>query len=107
MNQCVEGKQGDQKSFKLTLPTNVKKMVIETSEDGGCYLNSADLFVGKSRPSIISTYPYKWNAEYSSILPNRDKENITITNPPSGEWYVMLYGFNNYFSSNLKITLSY
>lgn len=105
INQCVEGNSGEGKIYKVTVPSNTSKMVIETSEDGGCYLNSADLFVRKgSNPVIHSNYPYKWTADESSILPNRDRENITISNP-SGDYYILVYGFNNYFSSNLKVTL--
>ncbi|MCU0320818.1 MAG: hypothetical protein MUE72_00295 [Chitinophagaceae bacterium] len=106
-NQCVSGSNGDKKTFTFTVPANVKKLQIETFEETGCDRNAADLFVSKgSTPTITSTTPYRWVADCASIKPNRENEACVINNPGSGTWTVMLFGYNTFFNSKLKVTIT-
>ena len=108
LNQCVSGSDGDKKIFTINVPANVKTMVIETSEVVSCDRNSADLFVRRgSNPIVTKTPSYSWTADCASIKPNRERESCTFNNPTSGQWYVMLFGYNTYFISNLKVTVTY
>lgn len=107
VNQCVGGSNGDKKTVTFTVPTNVKKMEIVTFEEAGCDRNAADLFVSKgSAPTITSTTPYRWVADCASIKPNRENETCVFNNPPSGSWTVLLFGYNTFFQSKLKITIT-
>lgn len=107
-SQCVEGNEGDKKIVIINVPANVKKMTIETSEENSCWRNTADMFVRKgSSPTVTKLPTYSWTADCAGIKPNRENESCTFNNPGSGQWYIMLYGYNTYFSSNLKVTVFY
>ncbi|HEY8689231.1 MAG TPA: PPC domain-containing protein [Chitinophagaceae bacterium] len=110
VNQCVSGSVGDKKIFQFNVPANVTKMEIKTFEETGtCDRNAADLFVRKgSQPTITSTTPYVWVADPggAGIKPNREDELCVFNNPGSGTWYVMLFGYNTFFISKLKITIT-
>lgn len=109
LNQCVTGTEGDKKIFRIDVPANVKKMEIKTFEEApSCDRNTADLFVRKgSDPTVTKTPTYKWDADCWGIQPNRQDEVCTFTNPAAGPWSIMLFGYNTYFYSKLKVTLTY
>ena len=71
------------------------------------YRNTADLFVRRgSAPTVTKTPTYSWVADCFGIKPNREDEVCVFDNPASGTWYIMLFGYNTYFSSQLKVTLT-
>lgn len=105
-NQVVSGNNQDQKIVSFNLPSGIKTLTVMTTEYPG-EKNSADLFVRKGQnPVIISNSPYQYTADCASIKPNRENEMCTFSNPESGTWKVMLYGFNIYFDSRLIIMTS-
>lgn len=108
VNQCVSGSVGDKKIISFSVPANVTKLEIKTFEEAGtCDRNAADLFVRKgSNPVINSTAPYTWVADCASIQPNRADEICIINNPGQGQWSIMLFGYNTFFISKLKVTIT-
>lgn len=108
INQCITGSEGDKKFLRFTLPANVKKLEIKTFEESGsCDRNTADLFIRKgSDPTVTKTPSYSWVADYYGIKPNREDEICVFNNPASGQWSVMLFGYNTYFISKLKVTIT-
>ncbi|SDM50878.1 hypothetical protein SAMN05421813_11424 [Daejeonella rubra] len=107
LDQKVEGEKGDQRIFKVTVPTGVKQMEIKTTEVAGVYyFNLADLFVKRgSDPTVKLTPQYSWIADWHSVESNRADEVISITNPPAGVYHIMLYGYNSYFISQLVVKI--
>lgn len=108
VNQCIDGNNGDKKIIRFTLPSGVTKMEIKTSEVAGvCDRNTADLFVRKgSDPTVTKTPTYSWVADCSGIKPNRESEVCVFNNPGSGQWSIMLFGYNTYFFSQLTVTIT-
>ena len=107
IDQLIAGSEGDKKILYFTLPANVKKMEIHTTESTNAYRNTADLFVRRgSAPTVTKTPTYSWVADCFGIKPNREDEVCVFDNPASGTWYIMLFGYNTYFSSQLKVTLT-
>lgn len=109
VDQCVDGEEGDKKIITINVPASVKKMEIRTSEVVSvCDRNTADMFVRKgSNPTVTKTPTYSWVADCASIKVNRESETCIFTNPASGQWYIMLFGFNTYFYSHLTVTITY
>lgn len=108
VNQCVSGNVGDKKIISFTVPSNATKMEIKTFEEAGTCgdRNAADLFVRKgSNPTITATVPYTWVADCASINPNRQDEICVFNSPSPGSWSVMLFGYNTFFASKLKVTI--
>ena len=107
VNQKVEGKQGDKIIFKITVPTGVKQLEIRTTEVAGSYyFNVADMFVRKgSDPTVTLTPKYSWSADCASIESNRADEVCTFSNPSSGVYHVMLFGYNSSFISQLVVKI--
>jgi hypothetical protein len=107
VNEYVSGNNGDQKVVRFSVPANVTKMEVHTFEDATAYRNTADIGVRKgSEPTVTKTPSYVWYADCNGIKPNREDELCVINNPGSGYWYVMLFGYNTYFSSKLKVTIT-
>lgn len=109
VNQCVEGNNQDKKTYKITVPSSVKKLeIIATETQGSCDYNLADMFVRKgSAPSVSTASGYTWTADCASVNSNREDETCSFDNPGSGEWYIMLYGYNSSFMTNLKVIYHY
>jgi len=108
VNQCVSGSDGEKKIIRFTVPANVTKMEIRTFEEvGTCDRNAADLFIRKgSDPTVTKTPTYSWIADCAGIKPNREDEVCVFNNPGAGQWSVMLFGYNTFFISKLKITIT-
>lgn len=106
-DQKVSGERGDKKIFKITVPTGVKQMEIRTTElAGSYYYNMADMFVRKgSDPVVVLTPTYSWTADCGSVESNRADEACTFTNPASGVYHIMLYGYNSSFTSQLIVKI--
>jgi len=106
-NQKVEGKRGDKKVFKITVPAGTKQMEIKATElTTGYYYNLADMFVKKgAEPTVSLTPQYSWSADCAPVESNRADEVCNFTNP-SGDYYVMLYGYNSDFTTQLIVTIT-
>ncbi|MFC5283435.1 pre-peptidase C-terminal domain-containing protein [Pedobacter alpinus] len=113
VNTILEGNVYETKTISFNVPAGTKSMTVKTSESGGAYYNTADLFVKKgSAPLVVGPKPptnlpkYSWTADCYSIKPNREQEACTFNNPSAGTWYASLYGFNLYFNSNVTVTIT-
>ena len=107
VNQLIEGEDGDVLYISLTIPQGVASMTVTTTEDSEAYRNTADLFVRHGAMPTITPSPYSWVADCAGIKPNRENENCFFNDPSPGVWYFVLYGYNTYFSSRLKVTITY
>lgn len=106
-NEVIEGDTYDEIIVRFNLSSGYSKLTVMTTETGAYERNSADMFVSKgSDPKITSKLPYTYTADCASIKPNRESEVCTFQNPGSGQWSVMLYGYNTYFWSRLIIIAS-
>lgn len=107
LDQKVEGEKGDKKIFKITIPAGVKQMEIRATEVAGAYYyNLADMFVRKGSDPTVALMPtYSWTADCASVESNRADEVCTFTNPSSGVYHVMLYGYNSYFITQLVVKI--
>ena len=105
VSQYIDGNQSDKKIVSFQVPSNVKKLTVQTSEDATAYRNTADIGVRQGSPPTVSGV--NWIADCYGIKPNREPESCIINNPSSGTWYALLYGYNTYFSSKLTISISY
>ena len=93
IDQLIEEDAGDKKFLYFTLPANVKKMEIRTTESNSTYRNSADLFVRRGSASTVTKTPsYSWVADCFRIKPNRKNDVCVFDNPASGTWFIMLFG---------------
>lgn len=101
----LNGTQDSKKTFSFTVPSGTKKLEVTLEEDNdGRQL--ADMFVKRgSSPSVTrNNYANRgWTADCASIRPNRDTEECVFTNPSSGTWYVMVYGFHAYDGATLRV----
>ena len=71
--------------YSISVPAGQTKLTITTSGGSG----DCDIYVKFNGTPSTSTYDYK-----SSL--NGNNETITINNPASGTWYIMLYGYSAY-----------
>ena len=100
----IEGDSQDEIFVRFNIPAGIKTLTVIAAETGPGEKNSADMFVNKgSDPVITSKSPYTYNALCAGTKPNRETEICTFSNPGSGQWSVMLYGYNTYFFSRLMI----
>jgi hypothetical protein len=103
-NQVIEGDMYDKKIVRFTIPSGIKTLTVYTCELGSGEKNSADMFVSKGTdPTVTSSSPYTYTAQCASIKPNRERELCVFSNPGSGQWSVLLYGYNTYFFSRLVV----
>jgi hypothetical protein len=106
-DQKVEGKRGEKKIFKISVPAGTKQMEIKATElTTGYYYNLADMFVKKgSEPTVSLTPQYSWSADCAPVESNRADEICNFTNP-SGDYYIMLYGYNSEFTTQLIVKIT-
>jgi uncharacterized protein YgiB involved in biofilm formation len=89
---------------RFTVPSGVKKMQVIATELTSADWNTADMFVRKgSDPSVTKTPSYTWTADCGSINNNREDEVCTFSSPGSGQWSVLLFGYNTSFTSTLLV----
>lgn len=107
LNEKVDGKRGDQKIYKVTIPTGVKVLEVRTTEVAGTYYyNLADLFVSKGVDPTVKLLPtYSWTADKASVNPNREDDVVVFQNPAAGVYHIMLYGYNSDFTSQLVVKI--
>jgi hypothetical protein len=101
---ALEGNLRSQKTFKVTVPTGVKSLVAElTEEPNGRQL--ADMFLRRGQAPTASHDPYVWTADCAGVQPNRETERCVVTNPAAGDYYVMVYGYHEYWGAKLTVTI--
>jgi hypothetical protein len=109
-SQLITGKMYERKIIRFNVPSGTKTLTVKVTEfDQNTDRNMADLFVRKGNDPIVNhnppqNYDYTWTADCSSINPNRADELCKFDNPASGQWSVLLYGYNADFDSRLIIT---
>ncbi len=103
----IEGNEKSSRFYTITVPAGTTRLYVQTTEDTGGR-NLADLFVRRgSQPSVNNANEqYTWTAECASVLPNRESEVCSFSNPPAGTWYILLYGYHAYWGTTLKATIT-
>lgn len=110
LDVTISGNTYDRKSTSVVIPAGLKSVTFRTHEpDNINYKNSADMFVRKGSAPVVNhnppkDYTYTWTADFAGIAPNREEEVYTISNPSSGTYYILLFGYNTYFTSRLTVT---
>lgn len=86
----------DQKYYQIEIPAGKTKLTIQTfsSDVGDC-----DVYVSRGRLPSRSSYDFQ-----SSDIGNN--ESITVDNPQSGTWYILLYPYEPYLSLTLSVAYS-
>jgi hypothetical protein len=90
----VSGNGGSTKLFKITLPSGQPRLSIAISGGTG----DCDLYVRRGSPPTTSSWDYR-------PFLGGNNESVDVGNPNSGDWYVLLYGFESY--SSLTLTARY
>lgn len=109
----LNGKAYSLTTVSFNVPAGVKSMVVKTYEPNIYFRNLADLYVRRGSAPVVAgpkppTYlpKYTWTADYISQTPNRADKICNIPSPPSGTWYVSLYGYNSDYQSQLSVTIT-
>ena len=89
----IAGSEGSEKFYRIIVPSGRTELVIETSGGTG----DADLYVKLGSPPTTTDYDYR---PYQ--LGNNEK--VTIENPPSGNWLIMIRGYHAYSGLTLVAT---
>jgi serine protease len=90
----ISGSTGNKKYYTISVPAGQTKLTIKTSGGSG----DCDIYVKLGGTPSTSTYDYK-----ATLSGNN--ETITINNPASGTWNIMLYGYSSY--SGLSLLADY
>ena len=84
---------GSQKQYKLSVPADATNLEIKIwGGTGDC-----DLYVKRSFQPTTTSYDYR-----PYLLGNN--ETVTVQNPSSGSWYIMLNAHNAYYGLSLSAT---
>jgi uncharacterized protein YkwD len=78
--------------FYIDVPANAAKLQLDTGLTGG--YGDCDLYIGYGYVPYRNGRTYSYRSNRSSY-----RENITITNPRAGRWYVRLYAYSSYRAS--------
>lgn len=89
----ISGSSGSERHYTITVPPGATRLEVTTSGGSG----DLDLYVRRSQRASRSA------SDCSSGSSNND-ESCTMTNPASGTWYVMLYGYSAYSGTTLRAT---
>jgi serine protease len=76
---------GSQTLYKITIPAGLTALQISISGGTG----DCDLYVKFGSPPTLYSWDY-----YPGLDGNN--EDVNISNPTAGDWYIMLNGYNNY-----------
>ena len=89
----LEGREGSEQFFSISVPSNVKTLDIRMSGGTG----DADLYVRRGDLPTASEYDYR------PYLTGND-EQVTITKSPVGIWYIMIRGHEDFSGVTLVAT---
>jgi len=92
----LSGALGSEKFYKIEVPSGQNDLVFSISGGAG----NADLYVRRGSKPTTSTWDYR---PYLS----GNTESVSISNPPSGTWYVMLKARAAYSMVTLEAEYSY
>jgi hypothetical protein len=81
----LSGAIGSQTFYKITIPAGLTSLQISISGGTG----DCDLYVKFGSPPTLYSWDY-----YPGLDGNN--EDVNISNPTAGDWYIMLNGYNNY-----------
>lgn len=81
----LSGGQGSEAFYKIQVPSGASKLEIKISGGTG----DCDLYVKKGAKPTITDYDYR---PYLSS----NNETVTVNNPSTGWWYIMLRGYRSY-----------
>lgn len=90
----ISGSQGNQRFYRISVPSGQATLEFKISGGSG----DCDLYVRRGSQPTLSSYDYR-------PYEGGNEETVSINNPVSGDWYVMLNGFSSY--SGLSQTVSY
>lgn len=85
---------GSQRVYKINVPSGMAKLDIKIYGGTG----DCDLYVKQGGIPTTSVYDYR-------PFLSGNAESITVNNPVSGDWYIMLYGYSSY--SGLAVLADY
>jgi murein DD-endopeptidase MepM/ murein hydrolase activator NlpD len=91
----VSGSQGSQRFYRIAVPTGQARLEIKISGGTG----DCDLYVKRGSLPTTSSYDYR-------PYLGGNNETVTINNPLSGDWYIMLQGYSAYSGLTLVATFS-
>lgn len=89
----VSGAKSAEAFYKIAVPAGQSSLEIKTSGGSG----DCDLYVKLGSQPTTSSYDYR-------PYLNGNNETVTVTNPSSGDWYVMLRGYSAYSGLTLQAT---
>ncbi len=89
----LSGSAGNEKFYKISVPSGQTKLEIKTWGGSG----DCDLYVKRGSQASASSYDYR------PYLSGND-ETVAVNNPASGDWYIMLSGYNAYSGLSLQAT---
>ena len=81
----LSGAIGSQTFYMVTIPAELTSLQISISGGTG----DCDLYVKFSSPPTLNSWDYRPYLDGNN-------ENVNISNPTAGDWYIMLNGYNNY-----------
>lgn len=87
----LSGAQGGWRYFKISVPAG--SSLIDIQQFGGS--GDADLYVRVGALPTLSQYNFR---PYLT----GNNERVTYSNPPAGDWYIGVYGYNSFSSVNLN-----
>jgi hypothetical protein len=89
----ISGAEGSEKLYRISVPAGQTKFEIEISGGTG----DADLYVKRGAEPTTSDYDYR---PYEI----GNNETVTIDNPQSGDWFIMIRGYHAYTGVTLVAT---
>jgi hypothetical protein len=91
----LSGATGAYQYFKITVPTGQSSLAVTTSGGTG----DEDVYLKLGSQPTTTTYDYRG-------IVSGNAENVTVTNPGAGDWYIGLYGYAAYSGVSLTATYS-
>lgn len=91
----ISGAEGSERIYRLVVPGGQAKLEIKISGGTG----DADLYVKRGSPPTTLEYDYR-----PYLVGN--EETVTIDNPTSGDWFMMIRGYRAYAGLTLVATFS-
>ncbi|HOW97223.1 MAG TPA: chitobiase/beta-hexosaminidase C-terminal domain-containing protein [Kiritimatiellia bacterium] len=88
---ALYGSTGSQLYYKLAVPANSTQLVIGTWGGSG----DGDLYVRRGAQPTLKAYDYRPYAAGNN-------EHVVLSQPASGDWYILLYGRSSFSGMNLQ-----
>jgi Zn-dependent metalloprotease len=104
-DSTLSGLSGDTTSenfYRISVPSGATSLSISTSGGTG----DVDLFLQKGAPATCQeSLAVLAPCDFDQVSDNDgNAENITVTNPPAGDWYLDLEGYDQYSGVTLNVT---